>query len=542
MADIELSEIKAQIAAQLAGGNGAITAEKLRAVLNSIADSGVFGPEGRAAFLDHDHTAAQIADATPVGRALLLAPDAATQRSLLGAGALGGLATLDSTGHVPASQMAPLSATDSLVFTRGGAGGMLFSSTLGPSGTNRVSYSLWGASGTWTNGPPGEPTYYDNVWAIGLNAAGIGIRDNPNMPVMMIHMESKYYQGPSQLVAAYEYHLQFGDTTGNVHRIYSAFALYDGSDANVYQSANWFAFATFSGVIRFDINFNTNSINVGAGMVTNYAGSGVIAYQAYAPSLTGALPSLDANGSTAIGVLGELTTVPAPGSIVASPPILRSRGATTRAGTAAAPGTATSADFYVENGATQAASGAISVTCTNSTTSTAAAGAVVEADCGRAITGANVPAGTYISDIVSATQFKTNNALPATVTSITKSARTKRSLSIGIDQSGVAVMRGDSSAGGWYFDYYSYVVWRDMAAGYAQALYADATGFFFKRPVVPPVYPFALLPIASDAIKNARAAISDGPPSPVWGAAAAGGGSQFTPVICHGADGWKNGG
>ncbi len=53
------------------------------------------------------------------------------------------------------------------------------------------------------------------------------------------------------------------------------------------------------------------------------------------------------------------------------------------------------------------------------------------------------------------------------------------------------------------------------------------------------VYTFAALPTPIPEMKGLRAFISDGAASPVFGAAAAGGGSKLTPVFCDGSSWWN---
>jgi hypothetical protein len=69
---------------------------------------------------------------------------------------------------------------------------------------------------------------------------------------------------------------------------------------------------------------------------------------------------------------------------------------------------------------------------------------------------------------------------------------------------------------------------------------AGNNAWVFAAPAIMPVSTFSALPAANAALKGARATISDSAASPVFSAAAAGGGSLCVPVYCDGVI-WRNG-
>lgn len=73
-------------------------------------------------------------------------------------------------------------------------------------------------SGQWTQGPPGEPNYWDHTASLGWNFVAAG-RENPLQSAFGITFESKFYQG----TFGHEFHLQQTDSAGVIHRPLSFF-------------------------------------------------------------------------------------------------------------------------------------------------------------------------------------------------------------------------------------------------------------------------------------------------------------------------------
>lgn len=73
-------------------------------------------------------------------------------------------------------------------------------------------------SGQWTQGPPGEPNYWDHTASLGWNFVAAG-RENPLQSAFGITFESKFYQG----TFGHEFHLQQTDSAGVAHRPLSFF-------------------------------------------------------------------------------------------------------------------------------------------------------------------------------------------------------------------------------------------------------------------------------------------------------------------------------
>ena len=347
-------------------------------------------------------------------------------------------------------------------------------------------FKLTYSSGLWTNGPPSEPNYVDDVISFGIGEGDVpGTRANANMPALAFRMESKYYQGPSQTVPASECHIEYVDINGVVHRPMTMFLMHDGgAGSSAVLGAGWVSLQNFSNVPQVDFKFEANQVNYRDGFTFNYgkpATGQPLAWQAYATGLLGALPYLDERGRTVLGVIGEVTTAPAAGSSNANGPVLRAQGATTMAAKVKSHGA--SADIVFECGLTQAASAPITVTCNGTTTIAFAPGAVTADDVGRAFTGANVVGSPVINDLNSLSNTMTVSvAQPATVTSITLSARTMRSATIGVDASGNLVLR-QPSAGAMYFDMYANWIVRDLNAGSATYLRLDASGLLMRKPL-----------------------------------------------------------
>ena len=90
-----------------------------------------------------------------------------------------------------------------------------------------------------------------------------------------------------------------------------------------------------------------------------------------------------------------------------------------------------------------------------------------------------------------------------------------------------------------------YAGWIDIGAGASFRPFGpvanDAGGTEWSLPIVINTYnTFATLPTCNASLKGAHQFITDGPASPTFTGAAAGGGSLFVPVYCDGTT-WRNG-
>ena len=378
-------------------------------------------------------------------------------------------------------------------------------------GTGGYKWSTYYQAASWNNGPATEPSYVDDVWASGLNMAGVGLRADKDRQYAAWHLESKFYSNPQQASPWTENFLHVVDKNGGVRRPIGWVGAHDGSYGNVTLAQSLLLLQGHNHQPKIDLNFETNAAMVYDGLVTTYLANNVPPHRQRnaANTATIALPYVDDADNLVLA--RPLTQALNAGSKNASGLRSRTRGFNTDALYAEAPG-GLAATFALSCGVTQAASAAMAVTASGTTTVTAAAGAVDENQIGRTITGANVPANTRITDVMDAASFKTSNALPVSVTSIALSARTKRSVEYSVDNAGVVT-----------FDYSGSYIFRDKNAGYgfglhiyqgnvgigAGASYPSGAKLVVDGPVRLKTYTLAILPSAGAAGAGALIYVGD---------------------------------
>ncbi|MBP0438578.1 DUF2793 domain-containing protein [Tianweitania sediminis] len=370
---------------------------------------------------------------------------------------------------------------------------------------------------SWSNGPSNEPTYIDDVFASGINMAGVALKADPNRQYAAWHMESKFYSNANQLKPWTENFLEVIDTTGAKRRPIGWVGAHDGSFGNVSLAQTVLYLQGNNHQPKIDYNFETNAVLVYDGISTTYLQNDVPPHRQRnaAADSTIALPYVD-DGDLLV-MSRALSTPRAPGSRNASGPKATARGMNTDAFVAEAPGGLAST-FALACGVTQGASAAIAVTADGTTTvTTAGTNAVPEAAIGRGITGTNVPANTRVTDVLSDTSFKTNNALPASVTSITLAARTRRTTEWSVDTAGVVT-----------YDYSARLAFRDKSASNAiifhlfdgnvgigsGAAYPTGAKLVVDGPVRLKSYTVATLPAPNTAGAGAIVYVSDASGAP----------------------------
>lgn len=370
-----------------------------------------------------------------------------------------------------------------------------------------------------SDGPVIDPVYTDDVWCWGINIGGApGAKAVSNKAYGAWHLESKFYGGaigpggdPTPFL---EHFFTFMPANSTVNYRPIAFVgTHDGSFQQVALASNQAVLTLPGGAPQVDFDFRTaKQISVYDGIKFSFLvnGSPVALHRNAANTASYALPYIDTGDNIAMS--RPMTTPTATSTTkTAAGPTLKARGANTNALTVDAP-QANSATMTFACATTQSASAALAVTCDGSTTATAAANAVTEADIGRTITGTNVPGSTTITDVISTTQFTTNNALPGTVTSITMSARTRRTGSVAVDAGGNIVFSQGANAGAMYFDHAGStggVIFRDRSAGFATRMSLLQTSLSMNVPVKLPSYTLAALPSASGAGAGAMAYVTD---------------------------------
>lgn len=123
-----------------------------------------------------------------------------------------------------------------------------------------------------TNGPTGDENYTNDVWALGCNVSAVGVRADNARQYLALEYESKYYQGPSQMVPASEFHLATVDTNGTVHRPLSFFLPWGGgSGSSAGVSVDKWAVNNFANTAKVLFDWTTNAIDIYSGVVLRKA-------------------------------------------------------------------------------------------------------------------------------------------------------------------------------------------------------------------------------------------------------------------------------
>ncbi len=383
-------------------------------------------------------------------------------------------------------------------------------------GTGGYKLSSYYQAAAWTNGPAHEPNYIDDVWASGINMAGVGLPADPTRQYAAWHMESKFYSNPQQPSPWTEVFLHVVDKQNGVRRPIAWVGAHDGSYGNVTLAQSMLLVQDNSHRSKIDLNFETNAALVYDGLITTYLANNVPPHrQRNAANVsTIALPYVDDADNLVLSQ--PVTQALSAGSKNAAGLRARTRGYNTDVLSAEAP-TGVAATFALSCGTTQSESTEISVTADGTTIVQAAPNAISESQIGRFIRGENVPASTRIIDVVDATHFKTSAALPATVTGIVMNARTRRSVEYGVDHAGVVTV-----------DYSASCMFRDKTASYgaglhlyqgnvgigAGASYPTGAKLVVDGPVRLKAYPKGALPSPNGAGAGALAYVVDAADGP----------------------------
>ena len=403
-------------------------------------------------------------------------------------------------------------------------------------GSDAQSLRLVISGGQWTNGPPAEVNYYDSVFGLGWNLSSSLAQQDPTKPASAYKIETKFSQVGSPFAA--EFHTALTSIQGTEHRLFSAFAPHNDSDAtqsSISMQGNVIALFDYSINLKIKFDFNGGLIQIYSSLSFLYMTNNAINSRQVntAGNSTIALPYID-NRDTLV-LASPLTSAAGAGG-TSSGLVVSSGGISTDALRARAP-QAGSATFSLEAGTDQSASAAIAVACTGTTTQAAAAGAVNAVDIGRAVTGANVPANTTITGVTGATSFTTSNALPTGATSIVLASRKRATATMSVDITGSLVLRPDFLLlNPVFFDFHGAngIAMRDMGNGYATIYSFTASKLVSLAPIVTAGYTVATLPAATAALKGARAHVTDAL-APAWMGALAGGGAVACPAFCNGA-------
>ena len=138
--------------------------------------------------------------------------------------------------------------------------------------TNNGGYNwklLYDGGSVWTNGPPGEPTYVDDVWTMGIGIGNsVGTLADPTKASLALTMESKYYQNPSVLVPRSEFHIETVDTNLGRHRVMTFDSAHDGSYIGLQFLATVVNYHDMSGAQRIKFDFSSASTTISMPIAT----------------------------------------------------------------------------------------------------------------------------------------------------------------------------------------------------------------------------------------------------------------------------------
>lgn len=377
----------------------------------------------------------------------------------------------------------------------------------------RLYYGAYG----FANGPAGDQTYQNDVWAQGINMGAIGTRADLTRQYAAWHMESKFYTNAAQAMPWTENFLHVVDIHGGVRRPIAWVGTHDGTYGNIALAASLLNLNGNLAEPKISYDFAGNQCSVYDGLSTTYLTNNVPPHrQRNAANVsTIALPYIDEGDCMVI--TRPMVTAQVAGSKNSNGPGFRSRGNIGTAATFSAPN-AIAATMVLEVAQTQSVGSAtIPVTGNGTVNVTLMAGAISEADIGRAFTGTNVPANARIVDMISPTSFASSQIIPANVTGIILSARTKRSAEWSVDANG-----------GVQVDFTTNLMLRDKGSSHAINLhcYNGKMGFgpgatypvgahAFDAPLRLKTYTRATLPPASGAGAGAMIYVSDASGGPV---------------------------
>jgi hypothetical protein len=217
------------------------------------------------------------------------------------------------------------------------SGPVIFHNTSSDPLNGGYDWKLYYAPGQWTNGSSSEPIYIDDVWAFGINMAGVGTAADPTKVCAAWHMESKFYENSSRSSPYVEYFLETIDTTGGIRRPIGGVSSYDGTFDNLTLASSLLVFEDHQANPRVSFDFRAgNQCTVFNGLCFTYLQNNTaIARQEIADGTSSvALPYIDDAGNTVVSA--PITTPASEGN--ASGPVFTSRGTNTTALTAQAPG------------------------------------------------------------------------------------------------------------------------------------------------------------------------------------------------------------
>lgn len=437
----------------------------------------------------------------------------------------------------------------------------------GAGGSDANAYRFVITTGQVSNGPPGQLTYYNNVFGFGWNITQSFTQLDPTKPASSYRIETKYSQGGPNGVFSSEFHVATQMTLqGNERRMIEALAPHSETDAatsSVGFAANYQYQSDYLGNPQIIWDFNGKQVTVNRGIRFYFAANNVpVLSQINAAGTSSiALPYIDDFGNTVIS--GALTGAGSGGN---APGVqAMTHGSNSNVFTGTAPGAASAAmSISCGTGAALKSASFANDATGNLVIAQASAGGAIYFDhnadaiwrnrsAGYAIAmhlnsgslgvGAGYPArklhvtGTDISAGGIATLARLTNALAALTpvagigvgmefeAAVQSGGVKKITASIETPTTSIAV--GAEAAD---------LVFKTMSAGAvpAERLRLNSIAMTARQPVVTVGYTVATLPTASAVLKGARAHITDAT-APAWLMPLTGGGTVTCPVFCNGS-------
>lgn len=175
-------------------------------------------------------------------------------------------------------------------------------------------YKLAYAAIPFGNGPPSAPNYINDVWALGINTAGVGTRDDLSRPYCALHWSTKSYKNTGDTQPSSEFYLLSIDTNGVSRRPIAWSAKYDGSDSVVSVQTDLFVFYNAAAKPKISFGLTSGIININDGLAFYFAKNNVpIAYQVNAAGNANIpLPYINSNDHIVISrpITGSATGAP----------------------------------------------------------------------------------------------------------------------------------------------------------------------------------------------------------------------------------------
>jgi hypothetical protein len=166
-------------------------------------------------------------------------------------------------------------------------------------------YKLIYQAAARNQGPPSEPTYTDNVWAWGINIGDApGAKANASKAYGAWHLESKFYQGPSDPPSPLmEHFFTFININNVTIRPIAWTSRWDSSYSDIVLAAHLINFTTQGGQPRITFDFQTaNQISLWNGLAQVFETNNVpIVLQERADGTAAYnLPYLDSNDNFSV--------------------------------------------------------------------------------------------------------------------------------------------------------------------------------------------------------------------------------------------------